>query len=75
MRYIKHLRRFEFYFLLLQMEFRGNHVHAAGRISSLLAQETDANAANDLGRKVRLLVPRMGGPLGHSQRFGKYTLF
>lgn len=52
------------------MEFGGDHVHAAGRLSSLLAQETDADAANDSGREVRPLLPRMGGPLGHGQRFG-----
>lgn len=56
------------------MEFGGDHVHAAGRLSSLLAQETDADAANDFGREVRLLLPRMGGPLGHGQRFGNYAL-
>lgn len=55
------------------MEFRGDHVHAAGRLSPLLAQETDADAANDFGREVRLLLPRMGGSLRHSQRFGDYT--
>lgn len=55
------------------MEFGGDHVHAAGRLSTLLAQETDADAANDSGREVRLLLPRMGGPLGHGQRFGDKT--
>lgn len=56
------------------MEFGGDHVHAAGRLSSLLAQETDADAANDFGWEVRLLLPRMGGPLGHGQRLGDYLL-
>lgn len=49
----------------LQMEFRGDHVHAACRLSSLLAQETDADAAHDLGWDVRILISRMGGPLRH----------
>ena len=55
----------------LQMEFRGDHVHAARRLSALLAQETDDDAAHDLGRTVRLLVSGVGGPLRHGQRFGK----
>lgn len=57
-------------FLLLQMELRGDHVHAAGRLSSFLAQEAGADAAHDFGRKVRLLISRVGGSLGHSQRLG-----
>lgn len=55
----------------LQMEFRGDHVHAACRLSSLLAQETNADAAHDLGREIWLLIPRMGGPLWHCQRLGR----
>lgn len=55
----------------LQMEFGGDHVHAACRLSSLLAQETNADAAHDLGREIWLLIPRMGGPLGHCQRLGR----
>lgn len=55
----------------VQMEFRGDHVHAACRLSALLAQETDADAAHDPGRELRLLVSRMGGPLWHRQRFGR----
>lgn len=58
-------------FIPLQMEFRGHHVHAAGRLSPLLAQETDADAAHDLGRNLRLLVSRVGGPLRHRQRLGR----
>lgn len=53
-----------------QMEFRGHHVHAAGRLSSLLAQKTDADAAHDLGRNLRLLVSGVGGPLRHREGFG-----
>lgn len=49
----------------LQMEFRGDHVHAACRLSALLAQETDADATYDLGRELRLLISRMGRPLRH----------
>ena len=49
----------------LQMELRGDLVHAARRLSALLAQETDDDAANDFGWKLRLLVSGVGGPLRH----------
>lgn len=55
----------------LQMELGGHHVHAARRLSSLLAQEADADAAHDPGRNVRLLVSGVGGPIGHRQGFGR----
>lgn len=50
----------------LQMEFGCHHVHAAGGFSALLAQKTDADAADDFSRKLRLLLSRVGGPLRHS---------
>ena len=56
------------------MEFRGHHVHAASGLSPLLAQETDADAAHDSGRDLRLLVSRVGGPLGHRERSGQPPL-
>lgn len=52
------------------MEFRGHHVHAACRLPSLLAQKADADAAHDLGRNLRLLVSRVGGPLRHREGSG-----
>lgn len=52
------------------MEFRGHHVHAARRLAALLAQETDDDAAYDLGGQLRLLVSGVGGPLRHRERSG-----
>jgi len=57
-------------FFGLQMEFRGHHVHAARRLAALLAQETDDDAAYDLGGQLRLLVSGVGGPLRHRERSG-----
>ncbi|CAM9118521.1 unnamed protein product, partial [Lampetra planeri] len=45
-----------------------DHVHTACRLTTLLAQETDADAANDLVWELRLLISRMGRPLRHRQR-------
>lgn len=38
------------------MEFRCYHVHAARGLSTVLAQETDTDAAHDLSGDVRLLL-------------------
>lgn len=57
----------------LQMEFRCYHVHAARGLSTVLAQETDTDAAHDLSGDVRLLLSWMGRPLRHGQRFGNLT--
>lgn len=57
---------------LFQLELRGDHVHAAGRITSLLAQETDADAAHDPGWEIRFQFPWMGRPLWHCQRSGRF---
>ena len=59
----------------LQMEFRGHHVHAARRLSALLAQEADADAAYDFIRELRLLFTRVGRPLRHCERFGRQFFF
>ena len=59
---------------VFQLELRGDHVHAAGRITSFLAQETDDDAAIDPRWEVRIQLSRMGRPLRHCQRSGVLIL-
>lgn len=50
-------------------------LHLAGRLASVLASQTDADAEDDHGRPLSVQLPGVGRPLRHCEGSGKLSFF